>query len=90
MITKVSVREFVRNSNILKEYDFVEVEDKKSKKIRGIFISAELAKEFREFLELKNEKEIQKKLDALNRLKDIGDGLLKDLTIQDIKANLDV
>jgi len=75
MITKVSVREFVRNSNILKEYDFVEVEDKKSQKIRGIFISAELAKEFREFLELKNEKEIQKKLDALNRLKNIGDSL---------------
>jgi len=90
MTTKVSVRELVRNSNILKEYDFVEVEDKKSKKLRGIFISPKLADEFKEFLEAKEQQEIQKKVDALNTLVPLPSGSLKDETIQSIKANMDI
>jgi len=90
MTTKVSVRELVRNSNILKEYDFVEVEDKKSKKLRGIFISPKLADEFKEFLEAKEQQEIQKKVDALNGIVPLPSGSLKDETIQSIKANMDI
>ena len=90
MTTKVSVRELVRNSNILKEYDFVEVEDKKSKKLRGIFVSPKLADEFKEFLEAKKQQKIQKKIDALNAIIPLPPGNLKDETIQSIKANMDI
>ena len=90
MTTKVSVRELVRNSNILKEYDFIEVEDKKSKKLRGIFISPKLADEFKEFLEYRKQQEIQKKIDALNAIIPLPSGSLKNETIQSIKANMDI
>jgi len=68
MAIRVGIRDLVRNTNILKEHDYVEVEDKKSKKLKGLFISEKLAKEFHEYLEKKSQKEIQEKLDALNSI----------------------
>jgi len=87
MIKRISVRELVRNSNILEQYDFVEVEDKKSNKIRGLFISAKLANEFKEFLINKKQKDIEKKLKLLNSIQPLPKGSLNKKTIQSIKAN---
>ena len=54
-----------RNANILDGYDYVDVEDKKTHKYKGLFISPKYADEFKRFLEDKISKEHQ---DKLNRL----------------------
>ena len=68
MTIRVGVRDLIRNSNILKEYDYVEIEDKKTHKLRGIFVSGKVAEDFKRFLEEEKQKKIQEKLDALNNI----------------------
>jgi DNA mismatch repair ATPase MutS len=68
MAIRVGVRDLIRNSNILKEYDYVEIEDKKTHKLRGIFVSGKVAEDFKRFLEEEKQKKIQEKLDALNNI----------------------
>ena len=68
MTKRVGVREFVKNSTMMDKYDYIEIEDKKSNKLKGIFISSKLAKEFEEFLEQKRKEEIEKKLEAFDKI----------------------
>ena len=70
MISKISIgiRELVKDSSILDKYDYIRIEDKKSHKLKGVFISNKYAKEIEEFLEKKKRKEIQEKLNALDNI----------------------
>ena len=63
----VGVRELARNSNILDGYDYVEVKDKKTHEYKGLFISPRYADEFKAFLDHKISKEMQKKLDRIEK-----------------------
>jgi hypothetical protein len=65
---KIGIRELVRDTSILDKYDIIKIVDKKSHKLKGIFISSEYAKEVEKFLEEKKKKEVQEKLDALNSI----------------------
>ncbi len=65
---RVGIRDLIRNSNILKKYDYVEIEDKKTHQLRGVFLSREMAKEFKKYLEEKKKKRIQEKLNALDNI----------------------
>lgn len=65
---RVGIRDLMRNSQILKKYDYIEIEDKKTHKLRGIFISGKMAEEFQKFLKEKKQQEIQEKLDALSSI----------------------
>ncbi len=65
---RVGIRDLIRNSNILKKYDYVEIEDRKTHQLRGVFLSREMAKEFKKYLEEKKKKRIQKKLNALDNI----------------------
>ena len=65
---RVGIRDLIRNSNILKDYDYVEIEDKKTKQFRGVFLSEKMAKEFKKYLEEKKQKKIQDKLDAIENI----------------------
>ncbi|GEM_PF-2417257 len=65
---RVGIRDLIRNSNILKKYDYVEIEDKKTHQLRGVFLSKEMAKEFKKYLEEKKKKRIQEKLNALDNI----------------------
>jgi len=67
MTKRVGIREVTRNFSILDEYDYVEIEDKKTHKVKGMFISEKLLDDVREFLEDKKAKEIQEKLDVIAR-----------------------
>ena len=62
MTKKVGIREVSRNFSILDEYDYVEIEDKKTHEIKGMFISSKYIEEFKNFLD-------QKKQEKLDRLK---------------------
>ncbi|MFK5881021.1 MAG: hypothetical protein QM482_02300 [Sulfurospirillum sp.] len=63
----VGVRELARNSNILDGYDYVEVKDKKTHEYKGLFIHPRYADEFKAFLDNKISKEMQKKLDRIEK-----------------------
>ena len=65
MTMKVGIRELARNSNILDGYDYIEVEDKKTHKYKGLFVSPKYAEEFKSFLEEKEAKAIQEQLDEI-------------------------
>ena len=65
---RVGIRDLIRNSNILKDYDYVEIEDKKTKQFRGVYLSEKMAKEFKKYLEEKRQKKIQDKLDAIKNI----------------------
>ncbi len=68
MITKtVSIRELLRNSKLLDDYDYVEVENKKTHEYKGIFISAKYADEFKQYLTTRKKQQIDQKLDRLRK-----------------------
>ncbi|MCK9373090.1 MAG: hypothetical protein M0P91_07815 [Sulfuricurvum sp.] len=66
MTTIVGIRDLVRNIDMLQNYDYVDIEDKKTHEYKGLFLSPSYAKEFKEYLEQKSKKE---KEDKLSRLK---------------------
>ena len=63
MTKRVGIREVTRNFSILDEYDYVDIEDKKTHEYKGMFISSKYAKEFKKFLDEKK----QEKLDRLRK-----------------------
>ncbi len=67
MTTIVGIRDLVRNSSILDMYDYVEVEDKRTKKLKGLFISPKYADEFIKYIEEKKAKQKQQKIDEIEK-----------------------
>ncbi|PHS41740.1 MAG: hypothetical protein COB07_01470 [Sulfurovum sp.] len=67
MTTTVGIRKLSRNSKLLEQYDYVDVEDKKTHEYKGLFISPKYADEFKKFLEKKISREIQEKLDEIEK-----------------------
>ncbi len=65
MTMTVGMRELARNSNILDGYDYVDVEDKKTHKYKGLFVSPKYADEVKKILEDKISKVQQEKIDRL-------------------------
>ena len=63
MTISVGMRELARNSHILDDYDYVDIEDKKTHEYKGLLISPKYADEFKRFLEKKLANEKQEKLD---------------------------
>lgn len=66
MTTIIGIRDLARNIDILQNYDYVDVEDKKTHEYKGLFLSPFYAKEFKEYLKQKSTKE---RADKLSRLK---------------------
>jgi len=86
---KIGIRELVRDTSILDRYDYIEIEDKKTHKSKGIFVSGKYVKDIEKFLEEKEQKQIQEKLDALNSFAGSLTGMLGDeVSIQSIKAEM--
>ena len=90
MTTTIGVRELARNSNILDDYDYVDVEDKKTKQYKGLFISPKYAQEFKDFLEKKISRKHQQKLDRLMKYAGKGkiDERFNNLTSSQIKEKV--
>ena len=65
MTAKVGIRDIVRNFSMLENYDFVEIEDKKTHKRKGMFISEKYVDEVKSMLDRKISKEKQEKLDEI-------------------------
>jgi hypothetical protein len=76
MTKRIGIRELTRNSSILDEADYIEIVDKKTKKLKGAFISEKYLDGVKSFIE---EKE---KLDRKNRFEKMLK-LLSDIEIED-------
>ena len=63
--TIMSIRELTRNGNMFNKYDYIDIEDKKSKDYKGVFVSAKYANLVKKFLEEQILKEKQNKLNKL-------------------------
>ncbi len=85
MITTIGVRDISRNINLLQNYDYLDIEDKKTKEYKGLLISAKYADEIKVFLKKKLQKERQKELDEIMQFAGIASGDTKNMTIQEIK-----
>jgi DNA-binding transcriptional regulator YhcF (GntR family) len=86
MTQKVGIRDVMRNFKILEQYDMVEIEDKKTKKLKGLFISERWAKELKESIEKLIEKKKQEDVDEIMKFSGMFDGEIGNLTSQEIKA----
>ena len=87
MTNTIGVREISRNINILKDYDYVDIEDKKTKEYKGMFISSKYADEIKAYLDKKVLEERQKELDEIMQFSGVFDGETNNMTIQEIKAS---
>jgi len=82
MSITVSIRDLVRNSSIIENYDYVKVVDKRKNEIKGIFLSPKYAKEFQKFLKEKKQKEIDEFMQFVGMV----NGEFEDMKVQDIKT----
>ena len=88
MTITMSIRELTRNGSMFSEYDYIDIEDRKSHEYKGVFISARYADEVKAFLEKKLAKEKQKKLDAIMQFAGSGEieDRFKDKTDKEIRV----
>ena len=86
MNTNMSIRDLTRNGKMLADYDYIDIEDKKSKEYKGVFISKKYAKEVKAFLNKKLAAEKKQRLDNSLAFSGIADGDSDNKTIQKLKA----
>ncbi|MCV6608282.1 MAG: hypothetical protein OIF32_08725 [Campylobacterales bacterium] len=90
MTTTASIRDLTRNSSLLSQYDYVEIEDKKSHELKGLFISPKFAKEFKEYLDNKLNKEREDKLKKIKKFagKNTIEPRFNELSSKDLKKEV--
>ncbi len=83
MTTKtISIRDLVREGKKITKYDYVDIEDKKTKQYKGIFVSYRYAEEVKKFLEKKRKDKINK----IMKFSGMASGLFKKKDIQSVKS----
>ena len=65
MTTTMSIRELTRSGSKIADYDYIDIEDRKSHEYKGVLISAKYADEVKRFLEKKLAKEKQARIDEI-------------------------
>jgi len=86
MTVRVGVRDIVRNFNILENYEYVEIEDKKTHTPKGLFVSAQFMDDVKKFLDEKIIADKQQKLALLMPFVGMVNGEFGELDTQQIKA----
>jgi hypothetical protein len=86
MTTTLSIRELTRSGKILLDYDYIDIEDRKSHQYKGVFVPEKYADEVKVFLEekLRQKKNDQKK--AILKFAGIADNEIGEKKIQDLIA----
>ena len=85
MTTTIGVRDISRNINMLQNYDYINIEDKKTKEYKGLLVSVKYADEIKEFLKKKLQQERQKELDEIMQFAGIFNGESEDISSKEIK-----
>jgi len=81
----IGIRELSRNTKIMDNYDYIEIEDKKTHEKKGLLISPKYAEEFKKLLDEKINAEKQVKVNKIMQFAGIANGEFTNLTKQDIK-----
>ena len=66
----IGIRELTRNSSILNNVDYVEIEDKKTKKLKGAFISRKYLDDVKKLIEKREKEEKKRKFEKMLNLLD--------------------
>jgi len=83
----ISIRDLSRNSDIFTQYDYVNIEDKKTKTYKGLLVSSQYAQMVKEFLNKTIAKEKEKKLNAIMKFAGSMDGESENMSSQEIKSS---
>jgi hypothetical protein len=83
--TKMSIRDLTRKGNMLLEYDYIDIEDKKSNEYKGLFVPKQYAQDVKNFLQKKVKKERQKSLDKIMQFSGILDETTSGKSFQELK-----
>jgi hypothetical protein len=65
MTARVGIREISRQFSAYQDYDYVEIENKKTGKRNGLYVSEKYADELKAYIDKCEQQERQRKLDAL-------------------------
>ncbi|MBN2858605.1 MAG: hypothetical protein JXN63_09420 [Candidatus Delongbacteria bacterium] len=84
MTTTLSIRELTRSSKILLDYDYIDIEDRKSHTYKGVFIPEKYADEVKSFLEDKIRKEKSDQKNKLMKFAGCAEGDFGDKSIQEL------
>ena len=86
MTTTMSIRDLTRSGKKLTEYDYVDIEDRKSHEYKGVFVPSRYADEVKAFLEKKLEEERQNAYERIMRFGGLLDGETEGKTFQELKS----
>ena len=84
--TTLSIRDFTRSGKILQDYDYIDIEDRKSHQYKGVFVSGVWAEDVKNFLNKKIESERQKKTEKLMGFAGLADGDTDSKTYTELAA----
>jgi len=87
MTKTLSIRELTRSGNILLDYDYIDIEDKKSHKYKGVFVPEQYAMEVKEFIDQKLLMKKQKQKSSILECAGIADGDIGEKSIQELKTD---
>ncbi len=82
----LSIRELTRSGKILLNYDYIDIEDKKSHRYKGVFVPKQYADEVKQFIEEKLLKEKNEKKKILMEYAGIAKGDIGERRLQDLKG----
>ena len=82
----MSIRELTRNGSMFGQYDYINIEDKKSNEYKGVFISSKYADLVKDFLKKEIAKRQKKELDDIMQFAGIMNGETDNLSTQELKS----
>ena len=82
----LSIRELTRSSRILLDYDYIDIEDRKSHEYKGVFVPKQYADEVKDYIDKKLAEENRKRKRELMQYAGIAHGDIGERNIQDIKG----
>ncbi len=85
MITTLSIRELTRSGKILLDYDYIDIEDRKSHQYKGVFVPDKYARDVKEFIDRKLLLQKQEQKKSILKYAGIADGDIGEKSIQEIK-----
>ena len=84
MTTTIGIRDLIRNSKILDEYDYVDVEDKRSHIYKGLFVSPKYAGELKAYLKKRIKEEKSKALNDIMQFAGVANGEFGEKKVQEL------
>ncbi len=87
MITSMSIRDLTRKGKSLADYDYIDIEDKKSHQYKGVFVSSKYAEEVKQLVNLRLKEDKKKHLRELLQFVGIANGDTDNKTIQELKSD---